>query len=170
MFFENMMKYQTMILFHMVRLKKLPRLGICLPGDFDYNYYYPQVADSNNELARSNATKWAESVRYQVSRRHHYTSTGPNVQGIRWGFENSIKYIIISAAELADEGGDDDGFKIMVSDYVKNVVIQSVIDTLKTIKVRTVVEVAQNRWKDGFIKELKVITSVSIHNKQTKSR
>ncbi|VVC32180.1 Hypothetical protein CINCED_3A020848 [Cinara cedri] len=95
-----------------------------------------RIADSYESLesAKKNATGWANSLRYQVSLKHHYTSAGPNIQGVRWGFENSIKYIIISATELADEGGNDTEFKKMVSDYVKNVVIQSLIDTLETIK------------------------------------
>lgn len=95
-----------------------------------------QIADKAdvNESAKEFAGYWAEACRYQTTIKYHRMGDGPTAQKIRFGFQSAIKYIIICATHLADM---DDGveFKKLVSGYVKNSIIQSLIDQLQDVKV-----------------------------------
>ncbi|XP_022160271.1 uncharacterized protein LOC111026480 [Myzus persicae] len=96
-----------------------------------------QVSDKSsvNERAKSFAGEWADAAKYQVDLKYHHAGGGPNAKKLRWAFECAIKYIIVCATHLADEGGDDDvDFKKEVSGYVKDVIIQSLIDHLNGVK------------------------------------
>lgn len=96
-----------------------------------------KVADKAdvNELAKTFAVEWADACKYQVSLRYHHMGDGPNAQKVRWAFESAIKYIVVCATKLADHD-DDVEFKKEVSDYVRDVIIQSLIDSLQNVKVR----------------------------------
>lgn len=98
-----------------------------------------QVADKAdvNEKAKSFVAEWAEACKYQIGLKYHYMGDGPTALKIRWSFESAIKYIIICATTLADNGEKED-FKKEVSDYVKNIIIQSLIDALDNVKVNIV--------------------------------
>lgn len=97
---------------------------------------HPQVVDNAdyNDSAKSFIADWADALKYQVSLKYHCMGGGPTSQKVRWGFESTIKYIIICATHMA---GKDDSveFKKEVSDFVKNNLIQSLIDTLQNVKV-----------------------------------
>ncbi|XP_015369421.1 PREDICTED: uncharacterized protein LOC107165609 [Diuraphis noxia] len=95
-----------------------------------------QVRDKSgtDERAKSFVGEWAEAAKYHADLKYHHAGGGPNAMKVRWGFEGAIKYIIVCATHLADEGGDDADFKKEVSGYVKDVIIQSLIDHLNGIK------------------------------------
>lgn len=96
-----------------------------------------QVADKSgvDDRAKSFAAEWADAAKYQVDLKYHHAGSGPNAKKVRWAFECAIKYIIICATRLAEEGDED--FKKEISGYVKDVIVQSLIDRLSGVKVRT---------------------------------
>lgn len=87
-----------------------------------------------SDKAKTFAAEWAEACKYQVSLKYHYMGDRPNAQKIRWAFESAIKYIIICATNLADQDNSVD-FKKQVSNYVENIIIQSLIDALQNLQV-----------------------------------
>jgi len=90
-----------------------------------------------NEQAKSFAVEWSDACKYQVSLRYHYMDGGPDAQKIRQGFVYAIKYIIVCATNLASLD-DSVEFKKHVSGFVQNVIVQSIIDSLRHVKVRNV--------------------------------
>lgn len=97
-----------------------------------------QVTDNANvnEKAKSFVVEWADACKYQVQLKYHHMGDGPTAQKVRWSFESAIKYIIICATTLADNDEEED-FKKEVSNYVKNIIIQSLIDALENVKVNS---------------------------------
>ncbi|KAL4113441.1 hypothetical protein QTP88_017060 [Uroleucon formosanum] len=93
-----------------------------------------QVADKSgvDDRAKSFAAEWADAAKYQVDLKYHHAGSGPNAKKVRWAFECAIKYIIICATRLAEEGDED--FKKEISGYVKDVIVQSLIDRLSGVK------------------------------------
>lgn len=98
-----------------------------------------QVTDQSNvsDKAKSFVAEWAEACKYQISLRYHHMGNGPNAQKIRWGFESAIKYIIICATNLADQDDSED-FKKQISNYVKNIIVQGIIDALQNVQVNII--------------------------------
>ncbi|KAE9535703.1 hypothetical protein AGLY_007604 [Aphis glycines] len=94
-----------------------------------------QVTDKSdvNEQAKSFAGEWAEAAKYHADLKYHYMGDGPSAKKVRWGFEGAIKYIVVCSTHLADKGNDDD-FKKEISGYVKDAIIQSLIDHLTGVK------------------------------------
>lgn len=62
---------------------------------------------------------------------------GPSANKVRWGFEGAIKYIVVCSTHLAEKGNNDD-FKKEISGYVKDAIIQSLIDHLIGVKVNEI--------------------------------
>ena len=86
-----------------------------------------------NEQAKSFVGEWAEAAKYHVDLKYHHMGDGPTAKKVRWGFEGAIKYIIVCSTHLADKGNDID-FKKEISGYVKDSIIQSLIDHLNSVK------------------------------------
>jgi len=101
----------------------------------------PQVADKPevNDAAKSFAADWAETFKYQATFKYHHLGDGPTAQKMRWAYEASIKYIVICVTHLADMD-DSVEFKKGLSEFVKTVVIQDLIDALREVKVNVVAE------------------------------
>lgn len=97
---------------------------------------HPQIVDNANvnDAAKSFVADWANAIKYQVSLKYHYMGGGPTSQKLRWGYESSIKYIIVCATHLASKD-DNVEFKKEVSDFIKNNFIQTLIDALQNVKV-----------------------------------
>lgn len=95
-----------------------------------------QIADKLdvNDAAKSFAADWAETFKYQATFKYHHLGDGPNAQKMRWAYEASIKYIVVCATHLADKD-DNVEFKKGISEFLKTVVIQDLIDALKKVKV-----------------------------------
>lgn len=93
-----------------------------------------QVTDKSglDDRAKSFASEWADAAKYHADLKYHHAGGGPSAKKVRWGFECAIKYIIVCATHLADEGDTD--FKKEVSGYVKDAIIQSLIDHLNGVK------------------------------------
>jgi len=86
-----------------------------------------------NEQAKSFVSDWAEAAKYHVDLKYHHMGDGPTAKKMRWGFESTIKYIIVCSTHLADKSNDTD-FKKEISGYVKDSVVQNLIDHLKGVK------------------------------------
>ncbi|XP_025425232.1 uncharacterized protein LOC112694085 [Sipha flava] len=86
-----------------------------------------------SESAKKFVVEWADACKYQIDLKYHMMGGGPDAQKVRWSFESAIKYIIICATHLADQD-DDVEFKKELSDFVKDVMIQSLIDVLENLK------------------------------------
>lgn len=87
------------------------------------------------EQAKKFLGEWVEACKYQVDLKYHRLDGGPTAQKVRWSFESAIKYIIICATHLAEKHDEDDvEFPKQISDYVRTVIIQSLIDSLKNVK------------------------------------
>lgn len=97
-----------------------------------------QVTDKSDvsEQAKTFAAEWAEAAKYHVDLKYYHMGDGPSAKAIRWGFEGTIKYIIVCATHLADKGNDD--FKKEISGYVKDAIIKSLIDHLTGVKVNEI--------------------------------
>lgn len=91
------------------------------------------------EEAKQFVVDWTQACKYQIDVKYHRMGDGPTPQKIRWAFETTIQYIIICATHLADKDNDI-GFKKQVSDFAKNVIIQSIIDSLENVKVNFIFE------------------------------
>ncbi|XP_060854602.1 uncharacterized protein LOC132932307 [Rhopalosiphum padi] len=94
-----------------------------------------QVTDKSgvNEQAKSFAGEWAEAAKYHADLKYHHMGGGPTAKSVRWGFEGAIKYITVCSTTLADKDNDTD-FKKEISGYVKDSIIQSLIDHLNGAK------------------------------------
>lgn len=110
----------------------------CLNGS-DRLFTRPQVGGKSglNEGAKQFMVEWADACKYQIDLKYHLMGGGPDAQKVRWSFESAIKYIIICATHLADKD-DDVEFKKQVSDFVKDIIIQSLIDVLENLKVKII--------------------------------
>lgn len=97
---------------------------------------HPQIVDNANynDSAKSFLADWSDALKYQVSLKYHYMGGGPTSQKLRWGYESSIKYIVICATHLVSKD-DNVEFKKEVSNFVKDNFIQTLIDALRTLKV-----------------------------------
>jgi hypothetical protein len=83
------------------------------------------------------ASEWAEAAKYHADLKYHHMGGGPTAKGVRWGFEGAIKYITVCSTTLADKDNDTD-FKKEISGYVKDSIIQSLIDHLNGAKVNKI--------------------------------
>lgn len=106
--------------------------------DCDCLFIRPQIVDKPglSEKAKKFVVEWADACKYQIDLKYHMMGGGPDAQKVRWSFESAIKYIIICATHLADQDDNVD-FKKELSDFVKDVFIQSLIDQLENLKVNT---------------------------------
>jgi hypothetical protein len=102
----------------------------------DRLFIRPQIVSKPglSESAKKFVVEWADACKYQIDLKYHMMGGGPDAQKVRWSFESAIKYIIICATHLADQD-DDVEFKKELSDFVKDVMIQSLIDVLENLKV-----------------------------------
>lgn len=101
-----------------------------------------QVSDKNdvNESAKTFVTQWAESAKPHYSLDYYRKDGGPTIQKIRYALDSPIEFNLKLATHLANL---DDGveFKKAVSEFAKNVIVQSNIDALKKVKVNVSVYV-----------------------------
>ncbi|VVC32183.1 Hypothetical protein CINCED_3A017800 [Cinara cedri] len=142
--FEDTIKQLASDVFDTIGVKVGDQLNVVLKGFDEFQVNLEKKMDvlvekvniiaGSNEAAKTFVAEWAEAVKYQVQSKYHYAGDGPTAQGLRWGYQSSIKYIIICGTTLADKGGDDVEFKKQISDYIKTVIIQSLIDSLENVK------------------------------------
>lgn len=106
---------------------------------FVLSLFPTQVTDKPdvNVFAKTFVTDWAGCCKYQLTRVNDYAiGDGSTLQKVRWTFETTIKFILRCGTHLV-KLDDSFEFKKDVSGYLKNVIIQSIIDSLKKIKVNT---------------------------------
>ncbi|XP_025193913.1 uncharacterized protein LOC112593634 [Melanaphis sacchari] len=141
--YENAIKQLVSEVFDTLGVEKGSTLDIAVQGFDRYqanlktlmDTLAKQVIDKSgvNDQAKSFASDWAEAAKYHVDLKYHHMGDGPTVKNVRWGIESTIKYIIVCATHLADKDNDTD-FKKEISGYVKDAIIQSLIDHLNGIK------------------------------------
>lgn len=141
--YENTIKQLTSEVFDTLGVNDGSALDIAVKGldGFQANLktsmdaLVKQVTDKSdvNEQAKTFAGEWAEAAKYHADLKYYHMGDGPNAKKIRWGFEGAIKYIVVCATHLADKGNDDD-FKKEISGYVKDAIIQNLIDHLTGVK------------------------------------
>lgn len=87
-----------------------------------------------NESAKTFVVQWIESAKPHYSLDYYHKGDGPTMEKIRSALDSPIEFNLKLATHLANL---DDGveFKKAVSEFAKNVIVQSNIDVLNKVKV-----------------------------------